>query len=457
MTLIEPTTDKKTNKTKVASPAVTVPTVPAKKAKKETKENQVVTPAVTVPTVPAKKAKKETKENQVDAPVAPTVTLPAKKSKKTKAPDFGTRGQLVRIDPGVIPKDYHCRCSYCMKSLGELRPADGSYYSRLDRRKYYSPDEKGKGGHIAKTPLHIARWAIQQYSKPGQWVLDPTIGAGTTAVESITQGRSVAGMEIEFMHVVEANVEKAMVDADRSVDAEIGNGDARNIGEFLDNLKLKKKFSLVVNNPPYSGDVSMPSPKGKLRGKEHRHLETKFEYDKELPNLAFLKEGQIYWDTMRTIYGECIKRLDTGGRFVIGVKDMMRNREPFLLHKFFCELLDGMGMEFEGTAFLKHYPSTLFLNTYEKFYGVVPPLYQTISVFKKPAGWKLPAAVQMELPKHLQPQKREKKMTPEVEPQPLTPEKKVAKKTVVKKAAPVKKTVAKKAAKKVVAKKGKKK
>ena len=77
----------------------------------------------------------------------------------------------------------------------------GHGHSRLERRKYYDKAEGGKGGHIAKTPLHVARWAIQQYSKPGDWVLDPTIGAGTTAVEAITQGRNVAGMEIEYGEV----------------------------------------------------------------------------------------------------------------------------------------------------------------------------------------------------------------------------------------------------------------
>jgi hypothetical protein len=88
---------------------------------------------------------------------------------------------------------------------------------------------------------------------------------------------------------------------------------------------------------------------------------------------------------MKTIYESGLKRLKPGGRFVIGVKDMMRKKEPFLLHKMFCDLLASMGMVFEGTALLKHHPGTLFLNTYEKFYGKVPPLYQTISVFQKAA------------------------------------------------------------------------
>ena len=295
------------------------------------------------------------------------------------------RADPVNLVPGQVPEDYHCRCAYCTgdRVIGELRPADGSYYSRLERRSYYSSVERGKGGHIAKTPLHIARWAIQKYTQPGDWVLDPTIGAGTTAVEAMTQGRNVAGMELEFTHVVEANVQKIYdeLPAEPRIRAHIGYGDARNIGSFLE--AIDEEFTLIVNNPPYSGDVSMPSPKGKLRGKENRHLETRFEYDKELPNLAFLREGQEYWDTMRTIYSACVDRLAPGGHFVVGVKDMMRNREPFLLHNMLCGLLEDVGLRYVGAAFLNHYPRTLFLNTYEKFYGVKPPFYQTINVFRK--------------------------------------------------------------------------
>jgi DNA modification methylase len=298
-----------------------------------------------------------------------------------------TAGEVVNVVQGDVPADYHAaNAKYTQPYLGELRKADGGYYSRLDRRHYYSDVERGKGGHIAKTPLHIARWAIQQFTKPGQWVLDPTIGAGTSAVEAISQGRNVAGMELEFTHVVQANVEKALADFPGKVEARIGFGDARTLGDFLG--KDSPKFHLLVNNPPYSGDVSMPSPKGKLRGKEHRALETRFDYNKELPNLAFLKEGQEYWDTMRAIYNEGLKRLVPGGHVVIGVKDMMRNRVPFLLHEGFCDLLADMGLEFVGTYLLKHIPATLFLNTYEQFYGVKPPFYQTISVFRKPTGWK---------------------------------------------------------------------
>jgi DNA modification methylase len=290
-------------------------------------------------------------------------------------------GDKVNLIAGSTPADYHCACKYCSQVIGELRPEDGSYYSRLERRKYYHENERGKGGHIAKTPLHIARWAVQTYTKKGDWVLDPTIGAGTTAVEAMTQGRNAAGMELEYGEVLASNLEKITDDFPGAV-AKVAPGDARLIGDFLKHVD--QKFKLIVNNPPYSGDVSFPSPSSKGRGKEFRALETRFDYDKNLPNLAFLKEGEEYWSTIGTIWAESTKWLKPGGHFVVGVKDMMRNKQPFFLHRDLCNVMvERVGLKFVGTAFLKHHPTTLFLNTYEKLYGVKPPLYQTISVFKK--------------------------------------------------------------------------
>jgi len=127
----------------------------------------------------------------------------------------------------------------------------------------------------------------------------------------------------------------------------------------------------------------MPSPRGKLRGKEHRDKEITYEYRPDLPNLAFLKEGPEYWDAIRDIYQACADKLAPGGHFVTGIKDMMRSKKPMLLHLMFCELLEDLGLKPAGTAFLKHYPTTLFMNTYRQFHQADPVLYQTISVFVK--------------------------------------------------------------------------
>lgn len=277
--------------------------------------------------------------------------------------------EQVNVVKGQVPEDYHCTCRFCQKAIGELIRTDGTYYSRLERRQYYDPAESGEGGHIAKTPLHVARWAIQAYSSSGDWVLDPTMGAGTTAVEALVQGRNAAGMELQYEGVLSANVSRHARDG---LKAMIRFGDARGIGDFLQGVP---RPSLVVNNPPYSGDKTEALPGNKMRGK--------YQYNQDLPNLAFLKEGEEYWRTVQGIYSACSEHLLPGGHFVIGVKDQMRKKEPDGLHIRLAETLEQVGLEFVGTAFLRHYPGTLHIHTYEKRTGVKPPLYQTITVFRK--------------------------------------------------------------------------
>jgi len=296
-------------------------------------------------------------------------------------------GEIVHIHPGV-PEDYHCDCDYCRKSLGELAPADGDereYYSRNERREYYAKEETRRedgSGHIAKTPLHIARWAIQQFSDPGDWVLDPTIGAGTTAVEALTQGRNVAGMELEYAPVLQANIEKAFtMPRSEGCTAKVAQGDARNIAEFLKADGMPKKFKLIVNNPPYSGDISA-YPKRDKSGKPIENMS--YLYDKNLPNLAHLKESDEYWDTIENIYDACIQRLERGGHFVVGVKDQVRGGKSDRLHRGYCDCILGDDeMEFVGAAFLRHYPGTLNTNRGLKEGNREVAQYQTISVFKK--------------------------------------------------------------------------
>lgn len=287
-------------------------------------------------------------------------------------------GDKVNLIKGPLPEAYHCTCEFCKKSLGELRPsADGPYYSRLERRQYYeSKIESGREGHTAKTPLHVARWAIQKYTKPGDWVLDPTIGAGTTAVESITQGRNVAGMEVQYEKILKANIAKNLT---KGLEARIRIGDARGIGKFL--KELGHTFPLIINNPPYSGDEHQTT----FVAEGSKHQSAKFTYESGLPNLAFLKENAEYWETMAAIYKSCVEYLAPKGHLVIGIKDMVRNKAPFLLHEKFCQMITTqVGLSFVGTAVLRHYPATMAMNTYPKrFPDVKIPLYQTVSVFRK--------------------------------------------------------------------------
>src|SRR5437899_12763751 len=54
-------------------------------------------------------------------------------------------------------------------------------------------------GYCARFPSEVAEQAIKAYSKPGQSVLDPFCGSGTSLVAGLTNGRSVVGADIDVL------------------------------------------------------------------------------------------------------------------------------------------------------------------------------------------------------------------------------------------------------------------
>lgn len=49
----------------------------------------------------------------------------------------------------------------------------------------------------AKCPPQLVRWALERYSKPGDMVIDPFCGSGTTLVEARLNGRASIGIDID--------------------------------------------------------------------------------------------------------------------------------------------------------------------------------------------------------------------------------------------------------------------
>jgi len=118
------------------------------------------------------------------------------------------------------------------------------------RTGWYVP---GSTAHPAKMLPAIARHAIAAYSQPGELVLDPMCGIGTTLVEATRLGRDAVGVELEprWADLARANLAHAHA---AGATGRVVTGDARRLLDLL-GRELSGRVALVVTSPPYGSSV----------------------------------------------------------------------------------------------------------------------------------------------------------------------------------------------------------
>jgi modification methylase len=132
----------------------------------------------------------------------------------------------------------------------------------VQRRGRYLPESTA---HPARMLPAIAAHAVHAYTTPGDLVLDPMCGIGTTLVEAIHAGRDAIGVEYEprWSNVADANITHAQTHG-ATGRAGVIRGDATRIRSLLPTA-LVGQVALVITSPPYGPTVHglvRPSPDG---------------------------------------------------------------------------------------------------------------------------------------------------------------------------------------------------
>lgn len=193
----------------------------------------------------------------------------------------------------------------------------GQQPSRVQRKGRYTPESIA---HPAKMLPAIAAQVITLYTRPGELVIDPMCGIGTTLVEAIHLGRNAAGMEYEahFARMTAANVQHARSQG-ATGSAHIVHGDARNISTSLAGAD---GAALVLTSPPYGpythGHVrtGRDSGGGKVTKWNHR-------YGADRANLARRPTADLIEGFGQILTG-CAALLGPGGVVAITVRPFRR-------------------------------------------------------------------------------------------------------------------------------------
>lgn len=192
--------------------------------------------------------------------------------------------------------------------------ATGQVQPRLQRGEHYVAG----GEHPAKMWPAIAAEAIRRYSEPGEVVLDPMCGIGTSLVEAIGSGRCAYGVDLEdeWVRLARANV-RAVERVVPGCWGEVHQGDAANLARLVDGEKLRTPVDMVLTSPPY-GAVTHGQPDtarvtgGKIRNRAHRYTSGRPEAGSLVTSsLPRLQTG------MEAVFGGCLAALKPGGHMVV--------------------------------------------------------------------------------------------------------------------------------------------
>lgn len=188
--------------------------------------------------------------------------------------------------------------------------------AREQRRHRYLPESSA---HPGKMLPALAREAISRYTRPGELVLDPMCGIGTTLVEAAHLGRQAIGVELEprWAKLAAANIRHAE-DQGAAGSAIALQGDARRLGRDLLN-EYRDRCALILTSPPYG-----PSTHGHVRKHPERVVKLNDRYSRNPENLAHLpaRSGPR---TRRPAFDEVL------GEILAGCARMLRPRQGRLV------------------------------------------------------------------------------------------------------------------------------
>ncbi|MFC9880271.1 TRM11 family SAM-dependent methyltransferase [Streptomyces libani] len=178
------------------------------------------------------------------------------------------------------------------------------------RKGRYVP---GSAAHPAKMLPAIAAHAIKTYTHPGDLVLDPMCGIGTTLVEALHLGRNALGIEYEPKWATLASL-NARSAAQEDGTGTVRCGDARHL-TGLAPTHTRGEVALVVTSPPYG-----PSVHGQVRSTrdtgERGVVKKHFRYGHDRANLAHVSTTHLL-EAFTEILTQCRTMLRPGGTAVV--------------------------------------------------------------------------------------------------------------------------------------------
>lgn len=221
---------------------------------------------------------------------------------------------------------------------------------------------------------------IRFFTKPGQTVLDPFVGVGSTLKAAAIEGRKGIGIEISEKYAALAQ-ERLATEVDATLfptsEQKVLVGDARVV---LDQLP-PASVNLVVTSPPYWNILEKKDHKAKQE-RESLGLDTKYS-ENDSADLGNIGEYRLFLDQLTIVFEKAAVALARRGHMCVIVGDFRHKARYFMYHADIMNILESLGLVAKGLQILYQRHKRVFPYGYPAAF--VPNIHhQYIVIVQKP-------------------------------------------------------------------------
>ncbi len=220
---------------------------------------------------------------------------------------------------------------------------------------------------------------IGLFTKPGQTVLDPFVGVGSTLIACLRTGRRGIGIEL---------VRRWIEVAEQRLAAESGNGPCEQITIIPGDAAAKlaeldpESIDFVVTSPPYWRILSKKAGMKVTAERTSRSLPTNYSDDGQ--NLADIEDYGEFLTKLGGIFAQCAQVLRGKQYMAVIVSDFRHGPRYYLYHADLARTIEQQtGMVLKGVIALLQDSKNLY--AYGIPYAYVPNIHhQQILILQKP-------------------------------------------------------------------------
>lgn len=231
------------------------------------------------------------------------------------------------------------------------------------------PDAQIERQHPAPFSFTDVSRIVRFFTKPGEVVLDPFVGVGSTLKACAVEGRNGIGFELNPKYAELAN-ERLRVEVN-NLYSNLTNQDVR-VGDARDLIKdlTENSLDLIITSPPYWNILHKEDHKAKQARKEY-DLDTRYGDDKR--DIGNIHDYGMFLEELSSILGTCVRALKPKKYMAVIVSDFRDKSRFIMFHADLVRALEQYHLELRGLTILHQRHKRIFPYGYP--YAFVPNIH----------------------------------------------------------------------------------